>query len=192
MDGTKRFAKDGRKEGCFHTVGGNGPDALAAAPAIVIGEGYATMCSAKQALGFPTVAAFDSGNLKAVAVALKERYPEKPIVFLGDNDVHLEQSALKRNPGKVKAQEAAREVGGTAIFPIFAPNEQDRDPAGFTDFNDLATKSVLGCEGLQRQVKGYVDDVIERHQAQTKQQAPTEQQELVQTQQIKRARKVAM
>src|SRR3546814_17976683 len=38
-DGTKRFAKDSTKEGCFHPVGGM--DALAAAPALVIAEGYA-------------------------------------------------------------------------------------------------------------------------------------------------------
>jgi len=36
-DGTKRFAKDSKKEGCFHPVGGM--DALAAAPALVISEG---------------------------------------------------------------------------------------------------------------------------------------------------------
>jgi hypothetical protein len=36
-DGTKRFAKDSRKEGCFHAVGGL--DALAKAPALVIGDG---------------------------------------------------------------------------------------------------------------------------------------------------------
>lgn len=35
-DGTKRFAKNSRKEGCFHPVGGM--DALRTAPAIVIAE----------------------------------------------------------------------------------------------------------------------------------------------------------
>ena len=37
-DGTKRFAKDSKKEGCFHPVGAWMPDA---APALVISEGYA-------------------------------------------------------------------------------------------------------------------------------------------------------
>ena len=60
-DGTKRFAKNSRKEGCFHAVGGM--DELSRAPAIVIAEGYATACSLSEALGFSTVAAFDSGNL---------------------------------------------------------------------------------------------------------------------------------
>ena len=38
-DGTKRFAKGTRKEGCFHVVGGMAE--LSKAPAIVIAEGYA-------------------------------------------------------------------------------------------------------------------------------------------------------
>jgi putative DNA primase/helicase len=59
-DGTKRFAKNSRKEGCFHAIGGL--DAIAAAPALVIGEGYATAASVSQALGYATVAAFDSAT----------------------------------------------------------------------------------------------------------------------------------
>lgn len=50
-DGTKRFAKDSKKEGCFHPVGGM--DALAAAPALVIAEGYATAASLSEGLGMP-------------------------------------------------------------------------------------------------------------------------------------------
>ena len=46
-DGTKRFAKNSRKEGCFHPVGGM--DALRTAPAIVIAEGYATAGSISDA-----------------------------------------------------------------------------------------------------------------------------------------------
>jgi hypothetical protein len=49
-DGTKRFAKDSRKEGCFHAIGGL--DALAKAPALVIGEGYATASSLAADAGF--------------------------------------------------------------------------------------------------------------------------------------------
>ena len=47
-DGTKRFAKNSRKEGCFHPVGGM--DALRTAPAIVIAEGYATAGSISDAI----------------------------------------------------------------------------------------------------------------------------------------------
>lgn len=119
-DGTKRFAKDGRKEGCFHPVGGL--DAIAAAPALVVAEGYATARSLATALEFGTVAAFDSGNLAAVVKELHQRFPDKPVIVAGDDDVHLVLT-LGVNVGRSKAQEAARGAGGKAIFPTFAPGE---------------------------------------------------------------------
>jgi putative DNA primase/helicase len=132
-DGSKRFAKNSRKEVCFHVIGGL--DALAKAPVLVIGEGYATAGSLSQTLGFATVAAFDSGNLVPVAKALHEKYPDKPIVIAGDDDKHLE-ATQGVNPGRSKAEEAARAVGGKLLLPIFAPGEQAANPKGFTDFND--------------------------------------------------------
>lgn len=222
-DGTKRFAKESRKEACFHPIGGL--DAIAAAPAIVIGEGYATAAQVSQALGYGTVAAFDSGNLEAVAKALHDKYPDKPIVIAGDDDRHVELTQ-GTNPGKSKAKEAAQAVGGTAFFPIFAAGEnsypKDLPPVtpqayrahqqaserleaaqkepekiqlteqeagklrqallsaeqlsalramkAHTDFNDLATKSAVGVEGLDRQVQAAVGKAIEKHQARTEQQ----------------------
>jgi putative DNA primase/helicase len=52
--------------------------ALNKAPAIVIAEGYATADTVSQALGYATVAAFDSGNLLNVAQQLRENFPHKP------------------------------------------------------------------------------------------------------------------
>lgn len=228
-DGTKRFAKDGRKEGCFHPLGGL--DALAAAPAIVIAEGYATASTLASSLGHATVAAFDSGNLPAVAKALHAKFPDKPIVIAGDDDRH-QVISHGTNAGRTKAVEAAKAVGGKAIFPTFAPGEvvypdtlpaispqayrkhmqaagelkalisQDGPSAGdptqseraaelksemlsdaqlealdkmkrLTDFNDLATKSSLGREGLERQVNNAVAKVIEQHQVKVQQ--PTQE-----------------
>lgn len=119
-DGTKRFAKDSKKEGCFHPVGGM--EALAAAPALVISEGYATAAQVAEAVGHATVAAFDSGNLEAVAKALHEKYPDKPVIIAGDDDRHLVMTH-GNNPGREKAEAAAQAVGGKAIFPIFTPGE---------------------------------------------------------------------
>jgi putative DNA primase/helicase len=56
-DGTKRFAKNSRKEGCFHVIGGM--KALVTSPILMIAEGYATAVTLSEALGFATVAAFD-------------------------------------------------------------------------------------------------------------------------------------
>lgn len=119
-DGTKRFAKDGRKEGCFHAIGGLA--ALERAPILVIAEGYATAATLTETLGYATVAAFDSGNLSAVATALHAKFPEKPVIVAGDDDRALVMTHGV-NAGRVKANDAAQAVGGVAMFPIFAPKE---------------------------------------------------------------------
>jgi phage/plasmid primase-like uncharacterized protein len=195
INGRKMFAAGGQKQGTFHVVGGDGLNALADAPAIVIGEGYATTDTLSQSLGYATVAAFDSGNLPVVAKQLQEKFPDKLIVIAGDNDLHQEMTEGK-NPGKQKALSAAVAVNGVAIFPVFAPGEQSY-PAGlekvtpelarsnamsqeqsdaiakmkqFTDFNDLATQSALGLDGVERQVKLFVDNLVEQRQVQAQQQ----------------------
>ena len=155
-DGTKRFAKQGRKEGCFHPVGGR--EALEKAPVLVICEGYATACTISEALGFATVAAFDAGNMTNVAEALHQKYPDKPVIIAGDNDKHL-VGRTGHNPGQEKAQKAAQATGGTAVFPVFAPGEQGRD---FSDFNDLAVKSTLGTDAVRRQLAPIVTRVKEQ------------------------------
>lgn len=159
-DGTKRFAKDCKKEGCFHVIGGL--DALNQTTTLIIAEGYATAASLNKALGCPVIAAFDCGNLKPVAMALHNKFPNKPIVIAGDDDRHLEETQGV-NPGKTKAQEAAQAVSGKAVFPIFAPGEQDSNQKGFTDFNDLANKSVLGSEGVERQMLAVINSIAENN-----------------------------
>jgi len=179
-----------------------------------------------EALGHATVAAFDSGNLPAVAQALHAKFPDKPIVIAGDDD---RQAELTQgiNPGRKKALEAAKAVGGKAIFPIFAPGENSY-PAELppitpqawraheaarlalsaagdnklpkpmdelkrdllsdeqlealsrmklrTDFNDVATRSTLGAEGVDRQVCSAVGKVlIEEGQRQKREQLTMQQ-----------------
>ncbi len=162
-DGTKRFPKGSRKEGCFHAVGGM--DSLAKAPAIVVAEGYATAATLSEELGHSTVAAFDAGNLPTVAKELQGKFPEKPIIIAADDDYSQEQVRGK-NPGKEKAKEAADAVKGCVVVPVFAPGEQTGSPKSFTDFNDLATKSSLGRDGVRRQVKGVVDRELRKRREQ--------------------------
>ncbi|MDP3215305.1 MAG: DUF5710 domain-containing protein, partial [Deltaproteobacteria bacterium] len=159
--GAKLFAAGSKKENNFHVVGGEsqGLTALDAAPAIVIAEGYATADTLSQALGYSVIAAFDSGNLPKVAKDLHEKYPHKPIIIAGDDDHHLE-STLGKNPGKEKALDAAALVNGVAVFPVFAPGEQDSKK--LNDFNDLANKSLLGIEAVKRQVGSVVEKVSQQ------------------------------
>ncbi|WP_412758147.1 zincin-like metallopeptidase domain-containing protein [Legionella bozemanae] len=159
-DGTKRFAKDSKKEGCFHVLGGI--DKLSDTPVIVIAEGYATAATIKEACELAVVSAFDSGNLKAVAKALHEKYPRTPVILAADDDKHLELSK-GINPGKEKAGEAADAVNGFIVLPIFAPGEQSSNPRQFSDFNDLANNSKLGIEGVKRQLKSKIDGITKHH-----------------------------
>jgi antirestriction protein ArdC/phage/plasmid primase-like uncharacterized protein len=208
QNGVKRFAKNSRKEGCFHVVG-HGLDELTKAPAIVISEGYATAASLRQTLGYATVSAFDSGNLAAVAQALHQQYPDKPIVLAGDDDRHLELT-LGVNPGRTKAEEAAKLVGGMLLLPIFAPGE-NAYPSGlapvnpglfrehqrteaalsedqldalarmkiFTDFNDLATRSALGKDGIDRQVRPAVEAAIKKYRVDQVEQLELDEQQQI-------------
>lgn len=159
-DGTKRFAKDSKKEGCFHVLGGLAQ--LAKTPVIIIAEGYATAATIKEASNLPAVvSAFDAGNLKSAAKALHQKYPKIPIMIAGDDDKYLEIST-SINPGKEKALEAAKAVGGEVILPIFSPHEQRKNPKKFSDFNDMAKHSSLGLEGVRRQFKSRVDELIKK------------------------------
>ena len=83
----------------------------------------------------------DAGNLSAVAEALHAKWPDKPVVILGDNDRHQEITQ-GTNPGKSKAQAAARLVNGKAILPVFAPGEADY-PAGLAPVTPQSYRAHL-------------------------------------------------
>src|SRR6201987_631155 len=150
-DGTKRFAKESRKYGCFHVVGAANPaeglQKLANSPVIAIAEGYATAATVAKYGKVPAVAAFDSGNLLAIATALHERWPDKRIIIAGDDDHRLEN-----NPGREKAIEAARSVDGIAVFPNLSAEQREKE---MTDFNDLAFENP-------RLVEHQLEDAIRK------------------------------
>ena len=72
---------------------------------VVIAEGYATAATIAKNANVTAIAAFDSGNLLAVATALRERYKDKPIIIAGDDDHRLEN-----NPGREKARTLRKEM----------------------------------------------------------------------------------
>ncbi|WP_031480064.1 zincin-like metallopeptidase domain-containing protein [Maridesulfovibrio frigidus] len=138
----KLFEKGGLKSGSFHTID---PDQkIAQGGPILIAEGYATSASIHMATGEPTIVAFDASNLEPVAKALHEKYPDSPIIILGDNDHHL-----KNNVGVEKAEAAAIAVSGVAIVPKFSDSEREQ---GLSDFNDLHQSS--GLDAVKKQLFG--------------------------------------
>ena len=157
-DGTKRFAKDSRKHGCFHLVGApNGATALqqvAMSPVVVIAEGYATAATIAEHGKVPTLAAYDSGNLLSVATSIHERWPDKAIIIAGDDD-----HGRENNPGREKTLAAAEATAGIAIFPNFSAEQRAN---GLTDFNDLATEN---SDVVSRQLDEVLQGVREQRLA---------------------------
>ena len=137
-DGSKRFESGGQKKGCFHVIG----SASENSPNVLICEGYATGASLHQATGLPVAVAFDAGNLKPVAEALKEKFPNSTLTLCADND-----HSNKLNVGLEKAKDAALAVNGKVVFPRFTSEEMSR---GLTDFNDL--HQARGLKKVQEQV----------------------------------------
>lgn len=136
--GFKSLPKGGRYSGLFHTIGDMGGDG-----ALIVAEGYSTSAELHRETGLPVAVAFSSNNIEAVATALRERHPDRPIIIAGDNDhrkpLELDaQGRPKPNVGKEKAEAAAEAVGGYAMLPAF-----ERSDKG-TDWNDLRADKGQG------------------------------------------------
>lgn len=103
------------------------PDGDGTGLTLLIGEGVATVLSAKEATGHTAIAALSSGNLPAVAKAMRERYPAAALVILAD---------LVKATGEPDSHaiEAAKVGAGKTAIPDF---EGER-PEEATDFNDMA------------------------------------------------------
>ena len=101
-DGGKRFLAGGRKQGACYVLG-------MVTDTICLVEGYATGASVHMATGLPVVVAFDAGNLKPVAEALRTHYPNSNIVVCADND--------ESDVGQKAARAAAEAVNGCVALP---------------------------------------------------------------------------
>ena len=109
----------GRKAGCFFVIG-------AQSDTILVAEGYATGSTLHEHTGHQAIVAFDCGNIKAVALAVRQNYPQAKLIVCADNDRHT-----PGNPGVTKGREAALAVGGLLSIPSFPPGVPG------TDWNDF-------------------------------------------------------
>jgi putative DNA primase/helicase len=132
-DGTKRFKSGTALTGCYHAMG-------KPSGRILIAEGYATGATLHEVTGYSVACAFTACNLKPVAEALKQKYPEAVLTVCADDD-----QATEGNLGLTKAIEAAQAAGALLSVPSFRPERRKID----TDFNDLARlagpKAVKEC-----------------------------------------------
>jgi putative DNA primase/helicase len=81
--GRKSALSGGKKSG-GHWPAQPLPDGDGTGLTLMIGEGVATVLSAREATGHPAVAALTSSNLEAVAQQMRELYPQAALVILAD------------------------------------------------------------------------------------------------------------
>ncbi len=127
-DGEKRYLSGGAIAGHYFGIG-------KPAGVLLIAEGYATSASLHEATGYAIAVAFDAGNVKPVAKALRGKYPELKIIICADNDVQAE----KPNTGIEAATKAACAVRGFVAVPELNGEK--------CDFNDLA--SARGADAVK-------------------------------------------
>ena len=106
-DGTKMFMSGGRVKGCYFGIG-------KPKGALIVCEGFATGASIHECTGHAVAVAFNAGNLEAVAVALRTKYPALKIIIAADDD-----HQTPGNPGMTKATAAVQATGATLAVPGF-------------------------------------------------------------------------
>jgi putative DNA primase/helicase len=125
-DGSKKLLSGGAKQGRFVAV-----TALANPETILICEGWATGATlAESQPGAMVIAAIDAGNLPAVALAVRQRWPASNLIICGDDDRKTEG-----NPGATAARKAAE----LSAARLALPEWPEGCPVHLSDFNDLAT-----------------------------------------------------
>jgi putative DNA primase/helicase len=155
-DKTKRFLIGGTILGHYHTIGTD-------PSTIRIIEGYSTGSTVYEAVGGLVVIAFNAGNLKPIAQAIRQQYPNANITIIADDDQWVDG-----NPGLTKAKAAAEAIRAKLVIPQFT--RLDSKP---TDFNDLyylegldmvkkQLTEVLSIDGKEKPCAESPDEAIAR------------------------------
>ena len=145
-DGRKRFLAGTEVSGGYFPIGSpNG--------SVVLAEGYATGAAVHEATGQAVAVAFNAGNLKPAALAVRSKFPDIDITIAADDD-----RETAGNPGRTAAEKAARAVGGVLVVPTF-PNGTG------SDFNDLmlvagedAVRAAFSRDGTSGSPEGPLPD----------------------------------
>jgi phage/plasmid primase-like uncharacterized protein len=136
----------GLKRGNFHLVGQIKNDSN-----IFICEGYATGASVYEATNSPIVIAFDCGNLDPVLALIRNTYPQHQVTIAADDDRETkDHTGNFINPGKVKAEEAAKKYKCNVITPKFPEGFKLANGKCPSDFNDL--QIISGIDELKKQI----------------------------------------
>lgn len=127
-DGARWFITGSKKAGSWHLISEDGDDWSRA----FVVEGLSTGLTVRQVSGCPVYVAIDAGNLKAVAVRVRELHPEAQIIIAGDNDLWTrDNKGQPLNTGRKAAEQAA--VASNAVMWLPEGLEHPH-----TDWNDAA------------------------------------------------------
>ncbi len=170
-DGTKLYLGGAQKTGTFHLLG----EMRSGSPVLVV-EGYATGATVHRATGMAVAVALDTSNLMAVAAALRDQDPARPIYMAADNDHHLPLRVKPLpNAGREKAEAASAAVGSTMLLPEPVAGQVAKGKG--TDWNDyeashgrVATRAALRTAGL-RELAAQDEQMVARSRAAERQSA---------------------
>lgn len=157
-----------QKQGHWFQIG-----AVAQGGIVLVAEGYATAATCHAATGLPVAVAFDAGNLRHVAAAIKAARHTDKILILADDDYlqrcracrqptpvveaacqHCGEPHGAENAGLRDAQAAALQVNGAVVAPAFP---EDRTGRKLTDFNDLQHAPGGGLHLVREQILAKLD-----------------------------------
>ena len=106
-DGTKMFMSGGRVKSSYFGIG-------KPKGALIVCEGFATGASIHECTGHAVAVAFNAGNLEAVTMVLRTKYPALKIIIAADDD-----HQTPGNPGMTKATAAVHVTGAALAVPVF-------------------------------------------------------------------------
>ena len=149
--GEKRFQPDGKIQGSFFQI--DLAKLSASSPVVLVGEGYATMCSVYEFCQVPCVAAMSSGNIEAVVQSIILKNPGARIILIADNDLRTQE---KRgfNAGLETAEKIYKKYQ-PSVVACFAPPFEDSSVG--SDWNDYINRfgENLVVKKLIRDVKFF-------------------------------------
>ena len=143
-NGFKQLPKESKLQGNFGIIGGKNLSDIKGD--ILIAEGYSTAATIHEVTKQPVIVAVTVNNLPEVAKALKNKFPDKAMHIMADNDKNLPLEG-RVNAGVAGAEKAAKATGAKIHYPNFG-KQVGKDK---TDFNDMAR--LQGKEATRKHIE---------------------------------------
>ena len=157
-DGGKRFEAGGKKQGNFFIISKEKDKTNIdnTQKPILIAEGLATGLTVHRASDYlDTIVVFDAGNIQSVVRNIKDKYPNKPLIIMADDD---KKSEIKTgiNAGLNNAYKTKEEFPDIKILKP-SLTEEEKINKKLSDFNDL--EKARGKEFLKVELDDQVRNV---------------------------------